>query len=151
MRNAHFVIPGSPVPLARTRYGNGNIYDSQKEIKGKYAIILDNQHNETPFFKGPLELIIAFYFQIPKTSQKHADKLSHTLKPSRPDLSNLVKLIEDVANELLYKDDAIICASHCFKLYDYQPRTEFIIQEINNAQKFYPFQKITNGKETTPF
>ncbi len=135
-RSARFIIPGDPVALARARYGNGKVYDCQKEIKSKYAIILSNQHNDYPFFQGPLHLDITFYFSIPKTSIKHADKLRFTPRACKPDLSNLVKFIEDVAIGILYRDDAVISVINCKKIYDNPARTEFIISEISDEKKF---------------
>ena len=135
-RTARFVIPGDPVPMARARYGNGKVYDCQKQIKSKYSIILANIHDNLPYFQGPLQLDIIFYFAIPRTSIKHTDKLRYTPRFCKPDLSNLVKLIEDVAIGILYKDDATICVINAKKLYDNPPRTEFIITEIDYEKKY---------------
>ena len=49
---------------------------------------------------------------------------------SRPDLSNLIKFIEDVATGILYKDDCIIAELVSYKHYDTNPRTEFMITPL---------------------
>jgi Holliday junction resolvase RusA-like endonuclease len=137
-RYKHYVIKGDPVALARVRFSRvGGIYDSQKHIKVVWGIDLQRQHNEEPFFSGPLFMDVIFYFPIPKNcSRKRAKELAGQYHISKPDSSNLLKFVEDVATKILYNDDCII-AYHCVeKLYDdgNGPRTEFVLRELVNKR-----------------
>jgi Holliday junction resolvase RusA-like endonuclease len=53
--------------------------------------------------------------------------LSHI---ARPDLSNLIKFIEDIAIGILYGDDSIIAEIYARKCYDATPRTEFELIQL---------------------
>lgn len=120
-----FVIKGNPIALARARIGNGKFYDSQVS----YKITLQGQlEKQIPIdynlFTGPILLDITFYMKKPTRTK------AGTWAYKRPDLSNLIKLIEDVGNGLLYTDDAIIVMIIARKIYDTTPRTEFTLSSI---------------------
>lgn len=125
-----YIIEGSPVPLARARYGQRKVWDSQKELKLIAGINLKNQHGNNPLFIGPLHLTVFFFIEIP--ASRYRQRLS--LKPHfyKPDLSNLLKFIEDIATGIIYHDDALIAHVTAYKLYDVKPRTEFTIEEMTN-------------------
>ena len=125
-RSKKFEILGNPVPLARARTNKGRFYDSQKQLKVHWRNELENQHQEEPFFCGPLFLEIIFFMPIPKHSRDLRGFHHHI----RPDLSNLIKFIEDAAQGVLYEDDAIIASISAEKRYDNEPRTEFILTEL---------------------
>jgi len=133
-----YVLMGDPIPLARCRISRRTyrMYDTQKELKLVSQITLKNQHNQygsRPLYKGPLKVESFFYFHIPKT-KKDTHPLDY--KTSKPDVDNLVKLILDMANGILFKDDSQVVEMICHKLYDINPRTEFIIEEIGkNGQE----------------
>lgn len=56
----------------------------------------------------------------------------HTYKP---DLSNLIKMVEDVSVDAgLITDDAIIASVFSVKLYGDEPRTSFIITNIKSSK-----------------
>jgi Holliday junction resolvase RusA-like endonuclease len=121
-----YVIEGKPVPLQRVRFVSNHCWDAQKALKRKVAINLERQHDSLPLLSGPLKLIITFYFESARSlsvTKRHAliDK-SHI---ARPDLSNLIKFIEDIAIGILYDDDSIIAEIEARKCYDAIPRTEF--------------------------
>jgi Holliday junction resolvase RusA-like endonuclease len=105
------------------------MWDTQKEIKAQYAIHLDAQHGDRPFYEGALHLEITFYFKVPKTRAKQYNALLDAPFSFRPDLSNLIKLVEDVATGILYKDDSLITSITAHKKYSDRARTEFYIKE----------------------
>lgn len=49
----------------------------------------------------------------------------------KPDLSNLLKWIEDCATGIIYRDDCIIASICAKKLYAESPRTEFTVEQLN--------------------
>ena len=71
-------------------------------------------YNERPLLRGPVELSVIFYFARPK-SHYGSGRNAGRLKPSAPlyhtqmpDLSKLIRTIEDALTGVIYKDDAQI-------------------------------------------
>jgi Holliday junction resolvase RusA-like endonuclease len=124
-----YIIPGDPIALARVRFGRGRCWDSQKELKVYWQIHLHNQHVRRPFYRGPLHAEINFYMPMPSRAKKHQQAMYW--HASTPDLSNLIKFIEDVGIGILYHDDCIISSICAQKLYDKDERTELIITELD--------------------
>lgn len=126
-----YLIPGKPTAWQRVNPYGGRPYDTQKSLKFDWGIDLHDQHGDDPLFKGPLHLEAYFYFPIAKTI-KPAERFKRkgSYHSFRPDLSNLVKLIEDVATGILYEDDSLIASITAYKLYDDRPRTEFSLREL---------------------
>lgn len=121
-----YVLSGDPIPLARARFSHTRrVYDPQKALKLVAQVTLENQH-EGPKFEGPLILDVTFFMHIPQYKRKKI-KIGdpHYIKP---DLDNLLKMVCDYANSILYRDDCIIMECHARKLYDDNPRTEFILK-----------------------
>ena len=133
----HYVIKGDPIALARARQTRGRFYDAQKNLKLVWGINLRNLHDDYGYFDGPIFMDVIFYMPIPKTaSQKKKCQLQDQWHIFKPDSSNLLKFVEDVATTISYKDDCII-AKHCIeKVYDdgKGPRTEFIFSELKGRR-----------------
>ena len=134
-----YVLDGNPIPLARGRISCGRIYDSQKQHKLAYGILLQHQHNGKPLFDKPLHLEATFYFKIPlsqmnrMTSKSSSNKrfkgegVPHSI---RPDLDNVVKFLLDCCNGVIYRDDCLVASMKIEKVYSENPRTEFDLWEI---------------------
>jgi len=122
-----YVLHGNPVAWARPSPYRGRMWDTQKHIKFQYGMYIRQQHYDEPLLVGPLHLEIKFYFTIPRSSKKKAGEFHHY----KPDLSNLIKLIEDVGSGILYEDDALIASIAASKHYDSQPRIEFSLYTLN--------------------
>lgn len=128
--NLFFVIPGKPIPLKRARHGNGRTYDSQKSEKLLFQLYLKKQY-QRPLLTKPLLLDITFFMPIPESwSRKKKEAAFNTPHHSTPDLSNLIKWVEDCATNVIYQDDALIARIIAYKVYSDEPRTEFTIREI---------------------
>ena len=128
-----YLIPGIPIPLQRHRHNQFRCYDSQSKIKKDLQYVIKAQHGKLPLYEPPLYLSIEFYFPLPKRKSKSRTYIQHYCKP---DLSNLIKFVEDVCNKILYKDDSLISHINALKLYDTNARTEFYILSLqNNDQK----------------
>lgn len=118
-----YVIMGDPIALARPRFNKRSVYDSQKNKKLVAGINLRNQHGNAPFLEGALHLDIYFYLKIPMQG-KHG-RLDNRYHIYKPDLSNLLKFIEDIGTGIIYHDDSIISSINATKRYSIEPRTEF--------------------------
>lgn len=126
-KHVKYIIPGAPIALQRPRFGRGNVYDSQKEIRMISEISLRNQHEDTPMFTGPIHLEINFYLPYGSVKSKSKEGLPHI---QRPDISNLIKYIEDVMTGIVYPDDKLVAAITSYKWFSCKPRTEIIVSEI---------------------
>lgn len=126
-----YIIDGDPIPLARARHGNKNTWDSQKQLKFGIGVMLRSQHGAKPIIQSPVRLEIDFYF-LPAQSmsaKKKQERIGY-MHSIKPDLSNLIKFVEDIATGIIYHDDCLIAAIHATKQYDIKPRTEFTIIEL---------------------
>ena len=111
-----FSLDYAPVPLARPRMGKGKrVYDSQKHTKLAMGLCLMNQFDKEPITQ-PIELGLVFYMPIPSSKLKIMKKCHTMLHACRPDLSNLIKMIEDVMVDcLILKDDSQVAIIHAEK------------------------------------
>ena len=125
-----FVIPGTPVPLKRPRinFKSGKVYDEQSQYKNSIQLLLLSQRGRAPLFQGPLKISLSFYFM-----WREGKDFYHT---SVPDLSNLIKMVEDIATGILYNDDCIIAEISAVKCYSPSSRTEFTITELARGEKY---------------
>lgn len=126
-----FIIPGDPIALSRGRYSRGKVYDSQKHLKLILGVHIRNQFDDCRMFQGPLKLEFRFYFA-PSPSwsaNKKKQMLENEWMIYVPDVSNLIKMYEDVCNGIIFKDDCAICCLTAEKKWDINPRTEFIVTE----------------------
>lgn len=127
-----YTIPDVPVPLKRPRFFKNKVYDAQKHLKLVKGIELKNQHQNKPPFAGILHFDINFYFALPKKLAQKNKLMLQQYHIYRPDLSNLIKMVEDLCVDCgIIHDDCIISSVFSRKVYDEgDPRTEFIITQI---------------------
>lgn len=130
-----YIIDGNPVAWQRANpdYGNRRMWDNQRALKFAYARAIEDQHGNQPLYEGPLCLEVNFYFHMPQNKKKFFDELRGSSHHIKPDLSNLIKLIEDSAKGILYHDDALIASIIAHKYYADTPRTEFSIIQIKKG------------------
>ncbi len=136
MDNINITIKGKPIALKRHRSTRrGIMYDPSSKDK----FIIWNQikkYKPRNPIKSPVTLFVTFYMPRPKKHYR-TGKFKHLLKDdvpeyhtNTPDLSNLIKLYEDILQPSFYLDDSQICRIQAEKVYSKQPRTEIIIEEI---------------------
>ena len=88
-----------------------------------------------PNFKpleGSLSLNMIAQFQVPKSTskKKRADMLAGKIRPTKkPDLSNVIKIVEDALNMLAYRDDSQITMISARKTYCETPGVWITISE----------------------
>ena len=118
-----YIFQGKPTPQARPRFGNGRCWDDQKQLREQCSFDMLVQHKPASLYKGALLLKIYFFMPTPKKKASN----QHIVKP---DLSNLIKFVEDSANGILFADDKQIVEIYAKKIYSENPRTELIIVEL---------------------
>ena len=105
-------IPGRPIPLQRPRMYKKGLYDPQYMAKKNFASIVKIKtlnRKELPI-KDYLYLELNFFFKFPKSWSKKKKNFAflNPVHTSKPDLSNLIKFVEDALNDVLWSDDCVI-------------------------------------------
>jgi Holliday junction resolvase RusA-like endonuclease len=124
---ATYIIMGDPISVMRPRNLNQHYWDSLKRLKHSAINQLENQLNEQKPFERPVHIDFRFYFTPPGP---HKPLNPHGFNHSKPDISDLIKFVENVATGILLKDPNIISSISSFKRYSDSPRTEIIITEL---------------------
>lgn len=110
-----FEIPLNPIPLARPRFGLGRVFDSQKNEKESYRWFMIKAMVGKRKFIMPITLEITFY--MPIAIRRMSSTPEGEPHMYRPDLSNLVKFVEDAGLGILYDDDSVIARIDARKVY----------------------------------
>ena len=129
MQEYSIMIPGDAVPQGRPRVvrigGRTIAYDPPKS-KAYKALVRQCAAQNAP--KEPLDgavtLDVRIYRSVPKSwSKKKRDAaLAGVIQPTtKPDVSNVVKGIEDALNGIWYKDDSQIVHEYSMKQYAREP------------------------------
>lgn len=126
-----YVVQGKPVPLNRPRLGEHGVYDSQKAIKTRMSTDLIAQKEGEATICGMLHMHIDFYMQLPKKLAHRNHLIQQKYHVYRPDISNLIKMIEDVCVDIgIIEDDCLIASISARKIYGDIPRTEFYFESL---------------------
>jgi crossover junction endodeoxyribonuclease RusA len=118
-----------PIAKGRARFGrNGSVRTPSKTrlFETTLGWMARREFGKRTPLVGPLKLSVRFVF-VPGKSVK---RTHHTIKP---DLSNLLKAIEDALNGIVWRDDSQIISASAAKLYDVSggpARIELQIEEI---------------------
>jgi Holliday junction resolvase RusA-like endonuclease len=84
-------------------------------------------------YEGAVELQLTSVFQIPISWSKVKKQLAkeNQIHPIVcPDLSNIIKAIEDGMNKIVYNDDKQICRHNCQKIYGESPSFTVTVNKI---------------------
>lgn len=126
-----YVVQGKPVPLNRPRMSEFGVYDSQKAVKTRISNELLLQKNNDATLCGMLHMHMDFYMQLPKDKSHRKHLMQQKYHVYKPDLSNLIKMIEDVCVDLgIIEDDCLIASITARKIYAEQQRTEFYFSSL---------------------
>lgn len=114
-----FVISGKPFAWKRPRFNRASgatFNDATQEAYFSTVASIAQRHTNGPI-DGPVSLGIAVTFAMPKSwSNKKRAAMAGQLHTQKPDLSNLVKAIEDACNRVLFRDDAQVAVyAECSK------------------------------------
>ena len=102
-------IPGQPFAWRRPR-SNGKIRFNDKATEANRQSLQAIVAREMPApLEGPLRITVRAVFAIPKSWSKR-DRAAHLWRPhtQKPDLSNIVKELEDGLNRIAWVDDSQI-------------------------------------------
>lgn len=128
-----FVIPGTPVPFARTGGGTTTARFTprkQREAMGVIKLFASRAMDGKPPMEGPIWLSVEAFYVVPRSwSKKRAAEAKW--KTSKPDLDNIVKLIKDACNKVVWHDDAQIAASSQSKRYGEREELRIRIEAVS--------------------
>ena len=129
-------VKGKPIAKARPRFARVGkfvrTYDPQETEEGRFLFEVQKQWARPPI-EGPLKVRCSFEMPIPKgTSKKKTwamikEEIKHTKKP---DISNLIKFVEDCLNGVVWRDDSQIVYLAGGKFYSEEPKTIIMVEEV---------------------
>lgn len=135
-----FELYGPLVPQKQTRWAckchQGHAYDPSKKDKEHIQWQIRPMAPEYPL-TTPIELTLAFFFPIPKTTSKamREQMLNRVILPDKkPDADNLAYLVTNALKEIVYDDDKRIVAQHIYKFYGPEPKIIIRVRPILQAQ-----------------
>ena len=121
-------IPGRPVPKGRPRLGKHGVYTPETTAEAEKVLqVCFKQACPVPL-EGSLELGVSFYFRRPDSWRKEQrtatdEDGAEPWRLGRPDLDNLLKLLKDAGNGILWKDDAQVVKIDAVKVYGAENET----------------------------
>ena len=143
MREYKAVVLGEPIAQGRPRFsrqgGLVKAYDPprSRDYKQYIRLVAREDAPEAPL-TGAVLLSLKIYRAIPKSmpKKKREAALLGQLRPTtKPDVSNVLKGVEDALKGLWYADDSqIVGYGELGKWYAERPRIEVTMQEIEEVQ-----------------
>lgn len=130
-RSIEFYVPGLPVAFARTGR-NGKFSFTPKKQRSYMSILKDLAYEamgDRDPFDVPLHIEMAISYTWPTSWSKK--KRENPWKASRPDLDNLMKLVCDAVNGIVWTDDALVCRASIEKFYDNKAGTRVTVTPLN--------------------
>ena len=140
----NFEVPGKAVPQARpaASFKGGKYwrYDPVqcREYKNKILECLKAQCgiSQGNFeYTGAVKVEVIEYRKIPKSWSKIKQMAARAnkIRPvSRPDTDNILKIVKDALNGVLWKDDAQVVSDKVEKFYSQEPRLVVSVEYLNN-------------------
>jgi Holliday junction resolvase RusA-like endonuclease len=128
-------ILGNPLGKQRARtLKSGRSYTPEQTVNYENFVKMCYIEQKGEFFGDkPLRMEITAYYPIPKSTSKKKISMMLTgeIRPTKkPDLTNVIKSIEDGLNGIAYKDDSQIVTLITLKKYGLEPRVELGIYGV---------------------
>jgi len=90
-----------------------------------------------PPMDGPLQFDLIAYMPIPQgwSQKKRAAAVGFSVRPTtKPDIDNVLKLVADSVNHIVWNDDSQIVQLTARKFYSDTPRVEVIVTQLEQPQ-----------------
>lgn len=125
-------IPGPPVGKQRAHVcKTGRAFTPAKTVNYE-ALVKQTFAAKYPDFvpmPGPVRMILSIYLMESKETQRKLKKGNVVYPTIKPDISNILKSIEDALNGLAYVDDKQIISVYAEKKNSLRPCVEIIVAE----------------------
>lgn len=134
-------IPGKPIAKKRPRFariGKGvRTYSDQHTDEGRMLLFI--QASGCQPMSGPISVELEFVLPRPKAhygTGRNAGVLKasmlNALPVNRPDVDNFAKMVLDVCNGILWRDDAAVVRLSALKRYGENPRTIIRVEAVDS-------------------
>lgn len=137
MPELYLTLMNKPVPQGRPRVGKFGTWDPNLDIKNWTRIQLKDQVSR--IIHEPIVVEMNFFMPIPKSIPKKILKLINVNKyphTKKPDIDNLIILVLNCMNQIVFADDRQVWMITASKRYDENPRTEIVVKwEDSNLEK----------------
>lgn len=137
------VIPGEPSAKGRPHFvkktGIAITPAKTRTREGIVATVAMDAMNGRPPLSEPIIVSIKAVMAVPASwpkKKREAALAGQILPAKRPDLDNLLKLVTDGMNEIVYTDDALIVELRARKVYGETPKT--IVEVWLDAERKAP-------------
>lgn len=133
-----FSVPIVPVGKGRARFGKGRVYTPAKTVAAERAIAIHARaamRSRAPH-PGPVALTVRAVLPIPADWpkwRKAAAREKRIFPTGKPDASNVLKLVEDALNGIVWIDDAQVVSEAIHKDYG-EPGIEIEVFAINTEE-----------------
>jgi Holliday junction resolvase RusA-like endonuclease len=127
------VLPGKPAAWQRARSHGKIRFDSPEQALNKMTIgqIGAAAMKGRPPLDGPIEVMVAAYWPWPKSmSEKKRRVYGAQYYTGRPDGDNVMKLLGDALNNIVWRDDSLIVTHTVSKRYSLRPETVIRIRTL---------------------
>lgn len=134
-----FIVYGLPRPQGSKRHvGRGIMVESSKHVKDWRAGVASAAREAYggDLLNGPVSLHVRFLFPRPRSDYgtgKNATKLRSSAPlrmTKKPDVSKLVRAVEDALTGVLWRDDSQVCDLHAGKGYGEPARCVISVEEV---------------------
>ena len=131
-------IPGKPIAKGRPRMGrNGRVYTPERTRGAEESLQWALREGCPVPLEGPLEMEVTFSFRYPKSwpkaKREAVEEGTHPWYNRRPDLDNLLKLLTDAGNGVLWKDDTQVVAVDATKEYSIEDSTFVVVRVLGGT------------------
>jgi len=123
----------TPVPASRPRVTfNGTYYPKRhREFQKAFKALVGTLKRPREPLESNVALTIMFEMPMPKHwSNKKRSEMNMKYHTSRPDTSNMVKIVEDCLNGIWFKDDSQICSLYATKHWAYSGKITVTMKEV---------------------
>jgi Holliday junction resolvase RusA-like endonuclease len=123
---------GQGRPRATVRGKHASVYKADKDRKYEQSVgkVAANAMGDRPPMVGALQIALRFRLPIPRSysrATRIAMAAGEIAPTTKPDLSNLVKAIEDGMNTIVFVDDAQIVRAVTSKIYAERPGVDVLV------------------------
>lgn len=139
LKEVRFVVYGRPVPKERPRVVNGHAYTPQKTrvAEERVGFAYRSAYRGFKFGRGvPLKMEVKFTYVVPKGVSKRVRakmEAGEVFPVGKPDVDNILKLVQDSGNGLIWHDDSQIVEVEARKVYGGEYKTEIRIVEVGGC------------------
>jgi Holliday junction resolvase RusA-like endonuclease len=135
-----FTVPGQPVAKGRPKIGSRNgqpmMYAPERTVSYESTVKLfaAQAMRGRPLITGPVRLVMNVALQIPASwsgKKQRAARTGESLPTGKPDADNVIKMICDALNGVVWKDDTQVVNIDMCKRYSDEPGVRVRVHQIN--------------------